>query len=483
MAKAYMGLHFDDQGNLLDAIEQEIILTSLLDTDRPLTDLWLFAHGWNTSEESADATYDTWVKRMQERIEQEHMDTAYHPAFVGIYWPSLAWASGNANIARQVPPPISPMVHNMEPGEFELDTVPFERDNAEHGLGDVNEVTSSMFSLPIAFKPRGQARFIEAYRAAMDPRGEHGQHYDQDFARLYEVMWQTQRPTPSQIEEFVQILSCYKVDDPHCDPSEIANILDAPERVAASLNAEFTPSLSSAYEGFPTENILLSFFRVFTFWTMKGRAAIIGQNGVATFLWTVKKTLQQYNRNVRLHLFGHSFGAKLVSATVYSLADKPDMKAPLVNTLILLLGAFSQYSFSNHIPIEGGGTGRYATLIDRHFVANPIVAIYSRYDLANKEMYTLGMRLADPSKVYEIQDRFGAIGANGAQGLDATFYRDLEMQPLERSYNWSTLIESTCLNIDGQRFINADKNKRPAGSHGDFEHPEIFHLSLAISRQ
>jgi len=186
-----------------------------------------------------------------------------------------------------------------------------------------------------------------------------------------------------------------------------------------------------------------------------------------------------------LHLFGHSFGAKLVSTTVFVLADAQGIELPIVDTLVLLLGAFSQFSFSSNIPAASGGVGHYASLVSHHLVANPIVAIYSRYDLANKVWYPLGMRLADPNTVYELgdpQDRFGAMGANGAQGLETNRSRILEMLPLDKPYNWNDLSGILCLNIDGHRYINKDKDKWPAGAHGDIDRPEIFHLALAISR-
>ena len=217
---------------------------------------------------------------------------------------------------------------------------------------------------------------------------------------------------------------------------------------------------------------------------MKGRAAIVGQNGVAPFLRDIKKALRQHADSVHLHLFGHSFGAKLVSASVYALAELLGGEPPLVDTLVLLLGAFSQFSFSSDIPIKHGGVGRYADLIEHRLVANPIAVIYSQYDLANKELYPFGMRFADRARVYEIggpDDRFGAIGANGAQGLDGTRCHSIDILPLNLSYGQSTLKDFSCLNIDGQSYIKEGKEKRPVGAHGDTGKAEIFHLALAVS--
>jgi len=492
MTRGFFKLHFDDQGRLLNVTEREAIISSLMDTAEPATDLWIFSHGWNTDEKGADATYDKWVGRMQERIQQEITNTAYSPIFVGIYWPSMAWSGDIAREAASLQDYSSAIPRDsIYPGEFELGEDEIETSGipSEFELG-ASEATFEMGRLEtlptvnISDEMAGKARFVEGYRAAMDPRGEHISQYGQDFARLYELLFQPQQPDTAQIEEFVQILQRYKVDDPHSDPVESINVLNAPGDVEAHLKTE---QVLSSHEGFKPghQNILLRFFRVFTFWAMKGRAAIVGQNGAAVLLRDLKIILQQHKRNVRLHLFGHSFGAKLVSATVHGIADVADLEPPVIDTLILLLGAFSQFSFSNDVPIQPGGIGYYSSLIDRHLVTNPIVAIYSQYDLANKEMYPLGMRLADRNKIYELgdpNDRFGAIGANGAQGLDNTRYRILEMLSLEESYNWNDLSGVAFLNVDAHHYINANKDKRPIGAHGDTGRPEIFHLVLAASR-
>lgn len=494
MAEQYYKLYFDDRGSLLNPAEQEAIIASLLDKAETVTDLWIFSHGWNTDRKAADATYDTWVERMRERIQQEIADAAYCPAFVGIYWPSMAWSDDTARDA--IPVPTTNNLPGIDPGEFEFEETGTvlsghagewapggEESQFEAGKPEVAHATTAS-NMPGASMDK--ARFLATYRDAMDPMSEHVDRYEQDFSRLYDLLFQLQRPSTAQIEEFVHILSRYKVDDPHADSLESINVLNAPESVISQLKAELeSPSVALECFGLDLGNILLSFLRVFTFWTMKGRAAIVGQNGVASVLRDVKHMLQLHRRKVRLHLLGHSFGAKLVTAAVSAMANAPNIEPPLVDTLILLLGAFSQFSFSSNIPIASGGAGYYADLVEGQLVTNPIVAIYSQYDLANKILYPLGMRLADPNTIYEWgdpQDRFGAMGANGAQGLETTQSRILGMLPLVESYNWNDLSGIVYLNIDGQRYINKNKDKWPAGAHEDTDRPEIFHLALAISR-
>ena len=49
--------------------------------------------------------------------------------------------------------------------------------------------------------------------------------------------------------------------------------------------------------------------RVATYWQMKNRAGVIGINGLAPLIGHI----HQGAPNLRLHLLGHSFGARLVS--------------------------------------------------------------------------------------------------------------------------------------------------------------------------
>ena len=328
MRKGYYKLHFDDLGHLVYKDEQDAIIRSLLDVSRDVTDLWIFSHGWNTNEQGADHTYDTWVEQMQEQIQQEK-SIGYHPMYVGIYWPSMAWVDLPTNeTALLTSSPGEYRAFDIDPSEFEMDVDEItmyeeqgrlEVAQAEMSLetgGNASDITTASES---SIDAEDKAQFVEVYRAAMDPRGEHAGSFDQDFARIYEIVFQSPQATSVQVEEFIRILYRYKVDDPDSELFEDINILNALESVIAHLNAQI--NATTVNEGFQPDSILFKFFHSFTFWTMKGRAAIIGQQGAAPFLRRVKLVFQQSKRNVRLHLLGHSFGAKLLSAAVKGLVQ------------------------------------------------------------------------------------------------------------------------------------------------------------------
>jgi len=455
----YFKLHFDVKGNPVDISEQARILAYLFNPVNQVTDMWVFSHGWKNDEGIATTTYDKWTTALEEQLNL-HPDHKSKPCFVGIYWPSLATISLFEKGATTSNRPLSAN------DELELEFWEDEELDSPVAPPENFDETSS-FEAGIDEK----AAFIDEYRPVF---GQMQATYEQDFARLYQLMNEITDLHQAEAEEFVELLSRYQVPDPHTEENEKASMLEAlpPEILISSTN-----------ELFNLRKTAREVFLAATFWSMKGRAGIVGQTGVASFLREVKLAAKQNSSPLKLHLFGHSFGAKLFSAAVFQLGKYPDFQPPVVDNLTLLLGAFSQYSFTRKVP--GGGVGRYNSVVDKKLVRNPILAIYSRYDGANKLSYPLGMFMVDSDKLYELggaDDMLGSIGANGAQGLPVTQARILEMKPLEEEYHFEEYSKISILNIDGHQFINADKDKAFSGAHGDTARPEIYHLALSMSR-
>ncbi|HEX2911217.1 MAG TPA: hypothetical protein VH186_10445 [Chloroflexia bacterium] len=480
MAQEYYPLLFNEEGYPVKPGYGQAILETLVKANPPVTDVWVLAHGWNNDLNEGQQTYHDWINTFRPVIEKETAGTGYNPLFVGLHWPSKAWAGDIAKASLKLQPakkPAGPVTGGGE-GEFEI---------------------GEALSQSAAEDRKGQARFVEDYRHVMDPESIHGERFDHDFSRLYHLMKQEKPPTRAEIEEFVKILKLYTTRDPHSDPTEKGNVLSAPVSLLTrqlEAQAQALPGQSQNLEGFFKLDTLLEFFRTFTFWKMKGRAAIVGETGVYPFLLSLRDTINQNNLATRIHLLGHSFGAKLVTASIYPAAGAGNVALPLVNTVILLQGAFSQFAFSSMIPVESHAAGRYAAIVERGVITNPVVVIYSKYDTANTICYPAGMALAAPisSKIYEkggpaddeslesyqiSTNKFGAIGANGAQGLPEARNRTLDMQSEDQPYQWSNLAGVYCLNVDGQHYIKA--GSPPAGAHSDILHPEIYHLALAMS--
>ncbi|KQX48124.1 MULTISPECIES: hypothetical protein [unclassified Streptomyces] len=135
-----------------------------------------------------------------------------------------------------------------------------------------------------------------------------------------------------------------------------------------------------------------------TYYVMKKRAGRVGETGLGPLLGEVARAAP----GLRVHLVGHSMGARLVA---YALRGLPP-GAGSVASVTLLQGAFSHYAFAARLPHDPGRSGSLGNAQLR--VRGPVVACYSRHDTALGVMYPLASRLAGDS------ESFGAAAALGA---------------------------------------------------------------------
>jgi hypothetical protein len=171
-------------------------------------------------------------------------------------------------------------------------------------------------------------------------------------------------------------------------------------------------------------------FRTFTYWQMKKRASIVGQTGVRAAI----AAAQQRWPSARFHLIGHSFGCKVILSAVAGPGDR--LPRP-IDTLILLQGAVSHEAMAGRVS-GTASPGGYSAALDPGRVDGPIVATYSSMDRACSQAYPLGSRLA--GQVGELEglfDRFRALGAVGAMGIDADLDHRAAMLDINGAYSFS----------------------------------------------
>jgi pimeloyl-ACP methyl ester carboxylesterase len=139
---------------------------------------------------------------------------------------------------------------------------------------------------------------------------------------------------------------------------------------------------------------------------MKERAGDIGSSGVATLL----KRCRQANPALRLHLVGHSFGGRLVTAAASALPKN----TPKV-TLSLLQAAFSHNALSQ--DYGKGKAGFYRTVLADARVSGPVIVTHTKNDKAVGIAYPLASRIANQvaAALGDENDPYGGLGRNGAQ--------------------------------------------------------------------
>ena len=203
-----------------------------------------------------------------------------------------------------------------------------------------------------------------------------------------------------------------------------------------------------------------------SFWLMKRRAGQVGDRLGRELLAPMLEGLGP--RAPRLHLIGHSFGAKLVTSAVLA-GVRPE-------SLVLLLAAFSAFAFAEEVP-HMERPGAYRRVVAEKLVAGPIVALRSDHDRALGTLYPAAIRGDRVDRAAAAGGRHGqtrelvarsAMGAVGARGIGAPEFDLLDAL--------KTGLPRCVVNIDGSRVVNrADPF---IGAHCDIYHDEIATLVL-----
>lgn len=148
-----------------------------------------------------------------------------------------------------------------------------------------------------------------------------------------------------------------------------------------------------------------------TYYKMKDRARRTGVSAVAPML----RGLRNAHSSLQLHLVGHSFGGLVVTSATWG-SDSGMPRLPIAS-LSLLQAAFSHNGFAD--DFVDGKDGRYRNVLSQTRVAGPILVTHTHNDKAVGVAYALASRLSREDAaafgVGDADDRFGGIGANGAQ--------------------------------------------------------------------
>jgi hypothetical protein len=105
---------------------------------------------------------------------------------------------------------------------------------------------------------------------------------------------------------------------------------------------------------------------------MKNRAGVVGKDGVGPVIAELSRELP----SLRIHLIGHSFGARVVS---FALAGLPTGGPTPVKAVTLLQSAYSRFAFAD--PVLFGLFNRKGALagkLDR--VDGPLTVCFSSHD-------------------------------------------------------------------------------------------------------
>lgn len=426
----YWELRFDTSGDadpdlrrkLLDGVPQEGV-----------TDLVVFSHGWNNDPEAARQLYRRFFGLLEPLLRDAAPERRVGVA--GVIWPSMAWLD--------------------EP----IPDFPAAQGGAA-GLAEPQKDADLVAALTAVFPEPEQRRSLDELAGLLAARPE----------------------DPAALSHFQELLGALVTADPLPDaPGEDAGEIAMLTEEPADLYGRFLAA-EETLAGGPTDlggaaglrdraeglwKGARTALRQATYFVMKRRAGTVGQEGLGPLLGR----LQEAAPSLRVHLVGHSFGARLVS---YALAGLPGTgTSSPVKSLVLLQGAFSHFAFADALPHDRARSGALAGRMAR--VDGPLVCCFSVHDTAVGTLYPLssfGSR-SDASGTDDLSFRWGAMGHDGAQGVQA---RQVDVGPVGSDYPFAA---GRFLNVDAGDVI---RQGRPlSGAHSDIFHPELAWLAASAA--
>ncbi|HEV7715651.1 MAG TPA: hypothetical protein VGO53_08645 [Steroidobacteraceae bacterium] len=142
-----------------------------------------------------------------------------------------------------------------------------------------------------------------------------------------------------------------------------------------------------------------------TYYQMKERAGTVGAKGLAPLLAQLRKAAPK----LKIHLVGHSFGGRLVTAAALSTtaASRP-------SSLTLLQAAYSHNGLGS--KFDGKNDGFFRKVIVDGKVGGPIVITHTKNDKAVGVAYPLASRIngVNAAALGDENDPYGGLGRNGA---------------------------------------------------------------------
>jgi hypothetical protein len=384
-----------------------------------VTDLFVMSHGWKNNTADARALYRKFFENFK-AVGQPADEQGKSFAIVGVIWPSkqfdetvvasieagAATGAASLNVDSKSVNALEQKLDQMkelfvEPAQQQL------LDEAKQLLPDLEE--------------RGSARsqFIDKIRSLLDPSAADKEDASQSFFK----------------DDGNELMKNLKVDEEDLD-EEVAGAGGS-----ASLGLGVGNTASGVGGAAGLKDILSGFkaaamnaLNFTTYYEMKARAGMVGKNGVAKLIDRLAPQVE------RIHLVGHSFGGRVVTATAAnSTTDK-------IKSMSLLQTAFSHNGFSKAMK------GAFRNVVDQQRVKGPILVTHTKNDKAVGVAYPLASRISgDRTAAFgDENDVFGGIGRNGAQRMETGETVIGKLLPVGSSYTFSV---GKFFNLEASEFI------------------------------
>ena len=433
----YFPLAFTKDGAIVDQTQFADVLSAVAPgAAKPLTDLIVISHGWNNDMPEAESLYASIFNQVATVLPMKNPACdairARRVAVVGILWPSKKFDD-----ASLIPGGAAAMSDGTDDAKDAVDRL------------------SAFIDSPDAAPALARAKaLVPSLADSIDARDE--------FARLLRAFM----PHGANDEE------------PVIDPAFFTLAGDELLRRLARVTPERRPvgsgtggaaSFSGGAAGLgdwfgKVADGARNLANLVTYFQMKNRAGAIGQGGVHDVLERIRDDRPATGQNaLAIHLVGHSFGARLVTAA----AAGPDGAAPLpVTSLVLLQAAFSHYGFA--VDYDGTHDGYFRRVVaDPAYVTGVVAITYTAKDKAVGLAYPIASRIGRQiaAALGDANDPYGGLGRNGAQKTPGT--KTVTLAAPGAAYGFAA-----------RGIYNLDSNQT-IGGHSDLAHPEVAYALLS----
>ena len=373
-------LRFDKDGRVLS----DVTLPS------STKQLFVFSHGWLNDANEARNLYGAFFRNFEKVAKARFNLTKVEPfAVVGVFWPAKKFSEGLAVFGGGDPSGAASIEGRAE-GENKVISKLEEMKSLFASDADkklLNEAKALVGELND--KATARAEFVKKIRSLLDPSAADREDASTSFFQ-------------SEPDELMESLKL-KI--------KTSTQKEGTEEDAATAALPAGPTQLALNDVVAAENFLSGFFNsalnllnYTTYFEMKTRAGTIGKNGVAPFLDRLPPSIEA------IHLIGHSFGGRVVTAAA------ANSTTPRIRSMTLLQAAFSHNGFSKK------RNGFFRAVVEQKRVNGPILITHSILDKAVGTAYPLASRINQDDRLAlgDKNDRFGAIGRNGAQEMEET---------------------------------------------------------------
>lgn len=434
----YIEFQVDKAGTVIDPAERARAID--LFGQGAVTDLLVLSHGWNNDMAEARTLYDHLLAALRACLVAGTPPLgARRLGVLAVLWPSKKFAEKSL---------IPGQAASIDSGEMadalmeQIDTLKGGFDDPE---ADAKLAAARELSPKLADSPEAQREFVRLVRGLLTRQPADDEGNTDDYFDALDAQDLLQRLAgPVQLPPTPAASS---------DGGGAQNLGDAPASDVAGGAASIGGFFSGIASG--ASNLL----NLTTYYQMKDRAGMIGRGAVHALL----REIAAGPKPPKIHLAGHSFGARLVT----SAALGPDDQAPLrIGSMTLLQAAFSHNAFSDGSTEHPMGFFRSVVAAPGR-LSGPLLVTHTSRDLAVGLAYPLASRIAgqNASGLGGANDPYGGLGRNGAQGTPEASELDFGKPGTSYAFKGGRVY-----NMNGEMLILG---------HSDIIHPETAYALLA----